>query len=316
MLSLIVPCYNEEENVFPFFDTVLKAFEKSVLEYEIIYINDGSRDNTELNLKKLWENHSNIVSVVNFSRNFGKESAILAGLKHAKGDYVTIIDADLQQRPEIVLEMVDFLNNHTEYDVVAAYQIQRIEGKVISFYKKVFNKLFNKVCDIEIHSGASDFRTFRRKVVEAILSVPEYFRFSKGIFSWVGFETYYMPYIADERNSGETKWSIWRLFKYALEGFISFSTFPLRIATYLGGGFSTVAIIYMIIVIIQKLFFSISIPGYTTIVVLILVLGGLQLMILGIIGEYLARIYIQGKNRPIYIEKECLDNEKKNMEID
>lgn len=237
MLSLIVPCYNEEENVLPFFEMVLKAFQKSVLEYEIIYINDGSRDNTELNLKKLWENHSNIVSVVNFSRNFGKESAILAGLKHAKGDYVTIIDADLQQRPEIVLEMVDFLNNHAEYDAVAAYQIKRIEGKVISFYKKIFYKLVNKVCDIEIHSGASDFRTFRRKVVNAILSVPEYFRFSKGIFSWVGFETYYMPYIADERNSGETKWSIWRLFKYALEGFISFSTFPLKIATYLGGGF-------------------------------------------------------------------------------
>ena len=202
--------------------------------------------------------------------------------------------------------MVEFLDAHEEYDVVAAYQEKRIEKKALAGVKNLFYKLINKVCDIEFYPGASDFRTFRRIVVESIISMPEYFRFSKGIFSWVGYETYFMPYVAEERNAGETKWSIRKLIKYAIEGFISFTTFPLKIATYLGGTISVISIIYMIVVIIQKLCFSIDVPGYPTIVVLILFLGGMQLMILGIIGEYLARIYIQSKNRPIYIEKEYL----------
>lgn len=305
-LSLVVPCYNEEENVFPFFNAVMKAFEKEEFDYEIIFVNDGSKDNTLKKLKEIYNDFSDRAAVINFSRNFGKEAAVLAGLKRASGDYTAIIDADLQQRPEIVATMVNFLEEHEEYDVVAAYQEKRIEGKVMSSAKKMFYALINKVCDIEFYSGASDFRTLRRKVVEALISMPEYFRFSKGLFSWVGFETYYLPYRAEERNAGESKWSVKKLIKYAVEGFISFTTFPLKIATYLGAVISLLSIMYMFIVIVQKLFFSINIPGYPTIIVLILFLGGVQLLILGIIGEYLARIYIQGKNRPIYIEKEFL----------
>lgn len=309
-LSLVVPCYNEEENVIPFFEVTSKAFEKLECGYEIIYVNDGSKDGTMRKLKEIYSAHSDRVAVINFSRNFGKEAAILAGLKRADGDYITIIDADLQQRPEIVVEMVEFLNAHSEYDVVAAYQETRIEGKMLSGVKNLFYKLINKVCDIEFYSGASDFRTFRRNVVQAIVSMPEYFRFSKGIFSWVGYETYYMPYVAEERNAGESKWSIRKLIKYAIEGFISFTTFPLKIATYLGITISMISFVYMIVVIVQKLCFSIEVPGYPTIVVLMLFLGGVQLIILGIIGEYLARIYIQSKNRPVYIEKEYLQTKK------
>lgn len=302
-VSLVVPCFNEQGNVELFFQTVVEAFEDKVDSYEIIFVNDGSSDDTLKNLLKLYEDHSESVAVINFSRNFGKEAAVLAGLKRAAGDYITIIDADLQQSPEIVVNMVNFLNKNKEYDAVAAYQEKRIEGKAISGVKNLFYRLINKVCDIEFYSGASDFRTFRRNVVEALISMPEYFRFSKGLFSWVGFNTYYMPYQARERYTGESKWSIKKLIKYALEGFIAFTTFPLKIATYLGAAISMLSIAYMIVVIIQKLFFSIDVPGYPTIIVLLLFLGGIQLLILGIIGEYLARIYIQGKNRPIYIEK-------------
>lgn len=309
-MSLVVPCYNEEENVVPFFEKTVSVFNKLLLEYEIIFINDGSIDKTQVNLKKIWENHMEFVSVISFSRNFGKESAILAGLRHADGDYISIIDVDLQQQPELIVDMVRFLDKHEEFDIVAAYQEKRIEGKLISYCKEKFYRLMNRMCEIEIRAGASDFRTFRKNVVDAIVSMPEYYRFSKGIFSWVGFETYYMPYVAEQRNAGESKWTMKRLIQYAVEGFISFTTFPLKIATYVGGGISAIAIIYMFIVIAQKMFFSIDVPGYTTIVVLILFLGGMQLMILGVIGEYLARVYIQGKNRPLYIEKEYLKSKK------
>lgn len=316
-LTLVVPCFNEGENIIPFFSAVETAFMDVVCEYEVIFVNDGSKDTTKQKLMKLYKQHMNKVSVINFSRNFGKEAAVLAGLKRSTGDYVSIIDADLQQNPKIVVEMIKFLENHQEYDVVAAYQEYRIEGKIISGVKNIFYKMINKVSDIEFYPGASDFRTFRRTVVEAILSLPEYFRFSKGIFSWVGFDTYYMPYVAEQRNAGKTKWSLRKLIKYAIEGFLSFTTFPLKLATYLGIFFSMLSILYMIIVIIQKIFFSVDIPGYPTIVVLILLLGGIQLVILGIIGEYLARDYIQGKNRPIYIEKEYwkCQNEKNNEEV-
>lgn len=304
-LTLVIPCFNEEDNVVPFFEATEKAFEKLPCdEYELIFVNDGSKDNTKMKLKQLYLQHKDKVSVINFSRNFGKEGAILAGLKRSSGDYVAVIDADLQQRPEIVVDMVSYLEAHEEYDAVAAYQERRIEGKAMSGIKKLFYKMINKVCDIEFYFGASDFRTFRRSVVEAILSLPEYFRFSKGIFSWVGFDTYYMPYVAEERNAGVSKWSFGKLLRYAWEGFLSFTTFPLKLATYLGTFFSVLSLLYMVVVVIQKIFFSVDLPGYPTIVVLILLLGGIQLIILGIIGEYLARDYMQGKNRPIYIEKE------------
>ena len=305
-VSLVVPCYNEEHNVRPFFDVAVQAFLNTGINYELIYVNDGSKDGTYAELKKIFAEHSDKVSLINLSRNFGKEAAILAGLKRASGDYISLIDADLQQRPEIVVDMVRYLEEHEEYDVVAAYQEHRIEGKLMSGAKKMFYTLINKVCDIEFYSGASDFRTFRRTVAEAIISLPEYYRFSKGIFSWVGFNTHYLPYVAEERNSGVTKWSVKKLIKYAIEGFISFTTFPLRFATYLGIIVSLCAVLYMCFVIVKTLAFGETVQGYPTIVTLVLFLSGVQLLILGILGEYLARIYVQGKNRPVYIEKEYL----------
>lgn len=310
-VTLVVPCYNEENNVALFYEVAEAAFQNKNFGYDIVFVNDGSRDNTYAELKKLFKAHPDQVSVVNLSRNFGKEAAILAGLKRATGDYIALVDADLQQRPEIVVDMVTYLEGHEEYDVVAAYQEHRIEGKLMSGAKKMFYTLINKVCDIEFYAGASDFRTFRRTVAEALINMPEYHRFSKGLFSWIGFNTHYLPYVAEERNSGETKWSVKKLIKYALEGFISFTTFPLRFATYLGMLVSVCAVGYMFFVIVKTLAFGETVPGYPTIVTLILFLSGVQLLILGIVGEYLARIYVQGKNRPVYIEKEYLHTGEK-----
>lgn len=320
-LSLIIPCYNEQDNIFPFFEETVTAFQKmpkTITSFELLFINDGSTDLTSQKLKELHGLYSSVVSVVEFSRNFGKEAAMLAGLRHAKGDFITIIDADLQQRGETVVEMVEYLLENEDCDMVAAYQSERNEGKFIAFMKKCFYKCINKASDVDFFQGASDFRTFRKRVADAILSLPEYYRFSKGIFSWIGFNTYYMPYIAERRRSGESKWSFFKFFKYAIDGIIAFTTLPLKIATGLGVITFLASILYMIVVIIQKLFFGVDVPGYATIVVLILFLGGLQLLILGIVGEYLARAYIQGKNRPIYIEKEVLKAKEKSFvkEID
>lgn len=308
-LSLVVPCYNEEKSVKDFFNVCVNAFKDKIESYEIVFVNDGSKDNTWKELSALKSEQNCKLKLVNLSRNFGKEAAMYAGLKKADGDYVTIIDADLQQRPEVVLEMVDFLDNNEDFDCVAAYQKERNEGKVTSFLKKCFYKFINKVCEIDFYPGASDFRTFRHSMVDAILEITEYHRFSKGIFSWVGFNTYYIPYKAEERNAGTTSWSLKKLFKYALEGIIAFTVFPLKLSAIVGSFFAGCSLIYMLVVIVQKLFFGIDVPGYTTIVVLILLIGGVQLISLGVIGEYISRIYIQGKNRPIYIIKEYVDGE-------
>lgn len=309
-LSVVIPCFNEELNVGPLQEACVKAFEGKVESYELIFVNDGSRDGTWKALKALYERHLCPVKLVNLSRNFGKESAMYAGLQKACGDYVTLLDADLQQSPDIVMEMVEFLDNNPDFDSVAAYQETRSEGKFTSWCKKTFYRLMDKICDINLHENASDFRTFRRSVADAILEVKECYRFSKGIFSWVGFNTHYIPYVAQERHAGTTNWSFWKLLKYALDGIISYTTFPLKIATGIGAVMSTLSLIYMVVVVIQKLFFGIAFPGYATIVVSILLIGGLQMIMLGIIGEYIARIYIQGKHRPIYIAKEYVSYEQ------
>ena len=303
----------------PFFKETVNAFQempKAISSFEMIFVNDGSGDNTSKNLKELYKSYSSVVSVIEFSRNFGKEAAMLAGLRHAKGDFVTIIDADLQQRPEIVVKMVEHLLENEDCDMVAAFQEERIEGKFMSFMKKSFYKCINIASDTEFFQGASDFRTFRKRVAEAILSLPEYYRFSKGIFSWIGFNTYFMPYVAEERFSGTTKWSFFKSLKYAMEGIIAFTTLPLKLATGVGIFTFMASILYMFIVIIQKLFFGVDVPGYATIVVLILFLGGVQLLLIGVVGEYLARTYIQGKNRPVYIEKEVLKAKAKSFDED
>lgn len=307
-LSLIIPCYNEEENVKPLFDTVRDTLDSHVESYELIFINDGSTDKTMENLKKIASDTELPVKIISFSRNFGKEAGIYAGLKEAEGDYISLIDADLQQNPKFVLKMVQMLDEHPEYDCVAAYQKERHESRTNIFFKNTFYKMMNKISDTDFVNGASDFRTFRKCVANAILSMPEYHRFSKGIFTWVGFNTYYMPYDADARLTGTSKWSFWKLFKYAIEGIVAFTTVPLKISSFVGSFSAVASIIYLIIVIIQKLAFGITVPGYATIVVLILLLGGLQLAALGIMGEYLARTYVQTKQRPICVIKEVVNN--------
>lgn len=306
-LSLVVPCYNEEGNVEKFFSEVKRVFDGKVNDYEFVFVNDGSKDKTLVNLKKLYnEQKDSHIQVLSFSRNFGKESAIYAGLNHAKGDMVCLIDADLQQRPEVVLEMLDVMNSNEDLDCVTAYQDERKESKFMTSLKSMFYKIINGIAEVRFVNGASDFRLMKRAMVDAILEMTEYHRFSKGIFSWVGFNTEYIPYTVEERESGESKWGFRKLLKYAFEGIVSFTTFPLKLSAYVGFLSSIVSIIYLIVVVVQKLAFGIDVPGYATIVVLVLLLGGLQLFSLGILGEYLSKIYVQVKNRPVYILKEHL----------
>ena len=309
-LSLVVPCYNEAESVAAFQDAAIQTFQDCSYDFEIVYVDDGSTDATLHELRKLHKAQRCPVKVVSFSRNFGKEAGIYAGLQHASGEYICFIDADLQQRPEIARDMVRILDEQPEYDIVAAYQDRRGESKILSFFKKCFYSLINKLSDVNLKSDASDFRTIRRSVAESILSLGEYHRFSKGIFAWVGYNTCFIPYIACERAAGTSKWNFRKLFNYAVEGIIGYSTRPLRIATFLGGISAFAAIVYLIIVILQKLITGIDIPGYATIVVLVLFLGSMQLFCIGIIGEYVGRTFEQSKDRPIYIAKEILDIEK------
>jgi glycosyltransferase involved in cell wall biosynthesis len=306
-LSLVVPCYNEAENVSAFQDAVIGAFEGCGYDYEIIFVNDGSRDATLHNLKKLHAAHKCPVKIISFSRNFGKEAGLYAGLQHASGDYLCLIDADLQQRPEIARDMVKILEEKPELDVVAAYQDRRGESKVLSFFKKSFYTLINKLSKVQLQPDASDFRCFRRGVADSILGLTEYHRFSKGIFAWVGYSTEFIPYTACERHAGSTKWNFWKLLNYAIEGIIGFSTAPLRLATIIGGVTGVAAALYLIVVVLQKLIWGIAVPGYATIIVLILLLGGIQLFCIGIIGEYVGRIFEQSKDRPVYITKEIIE---------
>ena len=308
-LSLVVPCYNEAENVKPFQEAVISAFEGCGYTYEIVYIDDGSKDATLHNLKKLHSAQKCPTKVVSLSRNFGKESGIYAGLQHARGEYICIIDGDLQQRPEIVRQMVSILEEKKEYDVVAAYQDGRKENRLISFLKKGFYRIINRLASVNLKHDASDFRTMRRSVAESILALGEYHRFSKGIFAWVGYETYFIPYQVCDRNAGKSKWGFRKLMNYAIDGMIGYTTKPLKMATFLGVMTAFASLAYLIVVVLQKLIAGIAIPGYATIIVLILFLGGMQLLCIGLIGEYVGRIFEQSKERPIYIAKEILDYE-------
>ncbi len=303
-LSLVVPCYNEAESVRLFQEAVIQAFQGCGYDYEIVFVDDGSRDATWFQLKKLHAAQSCPVKIVSFSRNFGKEAAIYAGMEQSCGDYVCLIDADLQQRPEIVRDMVQILEDDPDTDVVAAYQDRRGEGAVLRFFKKNFYRTINALSTVKLHADASDFRTFRRSVCEDLLSLTEAHRFSKGIFAWVGYETKFIPYTACERVAGATKWSFRKLLNYAIDGIIGFSTAPLRLATYLGGLTALAAFIYLVVVVCQKFFVGIDVPGYATIIVLTLALGAMQLLCIGIIGEYVGRTFEQSKHRPVYIAKE------------
>ena len=309
-ISLVVPCYNEEKNISLFIKECEKAFSKSKYNFEIIFINDGSKDNTINELKKLLDYKKFEIKIINFSRNFGKEAGMYAGLKNSTGDYVAIIDADLQQKPCLINRMVEELEKNKDYDCACYYQEERIEGKVISFFKKQFYKIISKLTEINFVNGASDFRMFRRYVVDSILSLKESNRFSKGIFSWVGFNTLYIPYVPDKRINGVSNYNFKSLLKYAFSGIISFSLVPLKFATYIGITTIIVSFIYYIVIFFRRMFWSIAIPKFSVLIMTLIFIGGLILFSLGIIGEYIARIYVEVKDRPIYIAKEILTNKK------
>ena len=312
-LSFVVPCYNEAESVALFQEAVIQAFNGCGYDYEIIFVNDGSTDATMHNLRKLHALQKCPVTVIDFSRNFGKEAGLYAGMQHARGEYISFIDADLQQRPEIVRNMVCMLDENPECDVIAAYQDRRHEGKVLSFLKRTFYALINRLSSVKLQPDASDFRTFRRSVAESIVALNEYHRFSKGIFAWVGYQTTFIPYTACERVTGTTKWNFRKLLNYAIDGIIGYSTAPLRFSVYLGCVTAVSACIYLVIVILEKLIKGIDIPGYATIIVLILLLGSMQLFCIGIIGEYVGKIFEQSKSRPIYIAKEILTSTEEEL---
>ncbi len=309
-LSLIIPCYNEEKNIEPFMKCCIETFGNNK-NIEYIFINDGSKDNTFSEITKIIEkyNTENILGI-NFSRNFGKEAAMLAGLKKSKGTYTALIDADLQQHPKYVKKMLEYIEKHDEYDCITCYQEKRKEKKLIIWLKERFYSLINKISEVPFYKNASDFRLFNRKVLNSILEMEEYYRFSKGIFSYVGFNTYYMPYEVNERLYGTSSWSLFGLFKYAFNGIVGFSVAPLKLATILGLITMLFSLIYLIIVIIKKIVVGIAISGYPTIICLILIFGGLQMFLLGIIGEYLGRVYVELKRRPVYIIKDEVSRKK------
>ena len=311
-LSLVIPCYNEEKNIEPFMECCIETFGNNK-NIEYIFINDGSKDNTFSEIKKIIEkyNTENIFGI-NFSRNFGKEAAILAGLKKSKGTYTALIDADLQQHPKYIKKMLEYIEEHNEYDCITCYQEKRKEKKLIIWLKERFYSLINKISEVPFYKNASDFRLFNRKVLNSILEMEEYYRFSKGIFSYVGFNTYYMPYVVNERLYGTSSWSLFGLFKYAFNGIVGFSVAPLKLATILGLITMLFSLIYLIIVIIKKIVVGIAISGYPTMICLILIFGGLQMFLLGIIGEYLGRVYVELKKRPIYIIKDEVSSGKEN----
>lgn len=309
--SFICPCYNEEKNIKPFAKAVLDTFANTD-EYELVFINDGSADNTIGELKKLKKESCQNIKIINFSRNFGKEAAMYAGLEHCCGEYITIIDTDLQQNPEIVKKMINILENDESVDSVCACQENRHENAFFKFCKKSFYKFADKYTDTHFVDGASDFRTFRKSVKDAILSMGEYYRFSKGIFSWVGFNTKYIPYTAESRKNGKSSFNFSKLLKYGIDGIIAFSTVPLKISGYVGGATIFLSVIYIIITLIRKFVSNIEVDGFTQLVILISFLGGIQLFTTGIMGEYLAKNYIETKKRPIYIAREVIEYDEKN----
>lgn len=309
-LSVVVPCYNEEKNVAPFYNKTVEILAEYMPSTELIFVNDGSKDNTFLELKKLAETSDYNIKVINFSRNFGKEAALLAGLRNSIGEYTAIIDADLQQNPKYIIEMLNIIKENPEYDGVAAYQKERKEGTVLTFFKSCFYKLINSITEVEFVKSASDFRVLSRKMVDAIIALPERCRFSKGIFSWIGFNVYYMPYEVEERFTGTSKWSFWKLTAYAINGIVAFSDKPLIISSLLGLVFFTIAILMMFGVVIKTILFGDPVAGYPTLASLILLSAGVQLLCIGIIGQYLAKIYTESKERPVYIVGELIDNKK------
>lgn len=307
LLSVVVPCYNEEENVPYFYEELLKQekiLKEHQVEIEIIYIDDGSKDHTVAEVKRLHEKDER-VHLVSFSRNFGKEAGIYAGLQKAKGDYVVMMDADLQDPPSLLPEMLDYIEQG--YDSVATRRVSRKgEPPVRSFFARMFYRLMGRISKTEIVDGARDYRLMTRQVVDAILSMGEYNRFTKGIFGWVGYETKWLEYQNVERVKGETKWSFWKLLVYSFDGIMAFSTLPLAIASIFGMLFCLFAFLLIIFIIIRTMVFGDPVSGWPSLVCIISLVSGVQLFCLGIVGQYMSKMYMEVKNRPIYLVKEEL----------
>ena len=305
LLSVIVPCYNEEETVADFYTELMKNepfFREKDMEVELLYINDGSRDNTVAEIKKLHEKDKR-VHMVSFSRNFGKEAAMYAGLQKSRGDYVVIMDVDLQDPPSLLPEMIGYLEEG--YDSVATRRVSRKgEPPIRSFFARMFYRLMKKISKTEMMDGARDYRLMTRQMVDAILSMPEYNRFTKGIFGWVGFQTKWLEYENVERVKGETKWNFWKLFLYSLDGITAFSTVPLMFASLMGVLFCLLAFGLIIFTIVRKLIFGDPVSGWPSLVCIISLVSGVQLFCLGIVGQYLSKTYMEVKKRPIYLVKE------------
>lgn len=308
MISVIVPCFNEEETIHYFYQAMEKVRIKMNEEFEYIFVNDGSKDST-LSILRSLSVQDRSVRYLSFSRNFGKEAALFAGLEAANGQLVTVMDADLQDPPEMLMEMKQMLDDNSDLDCVGTRRVSRDgEPLIRSFFATLFYKLMNKISQVEIVDGARDFRLMRRHMVDAILSVSEYNRFSKGLFAWVGFKTEYLPYKNVERVAGETSWSLWKLLSYSIEGIINFSDTPLNIASYTGFFTFLLSLVLMVFVVIKTLVFGDPTIGWPSTICIILFLGGLQLMTIGILGKYLAKIFLETKKRPIYIVKERSSN--------
>lgn len=308
VISIIIPCYNEEDSIPLIYNELKKVSNNMKYDFEFIFVNDGSIDNSLSVLKKLSAKDKQ-VKYIHFSRNFGKEAAMYAGLSNSKGDYITIMDADLQDPPSLLPEMLRLIKEE-KYDSVGTRRVSRKgEPKIRSFFARKFYKIINKLSKIEMVDGARDYRLMTRQMVNSILELKEYNRYSKGLFSFVGFNTYWLEYENVERVAGETKWSFWGLVKYAIEGIVAFSTLPLSIASLMGFIFCFVSFILIIIIIIKTLMFGDPTSGWPSLVCIIFFVSGIQLFCLGIIGKYLSKTYLETKNRPIYIIKECNIND-------
>lgn len=309
-ISIIVPCYNEEEALPIFYEEITKVMKDIKVKYELIFVNDGSKDQT-LDIMRDLSNKDKVVRYISFSRNFGKEAAMMAGLEYSTGDYVTIMDVDLQDPPFLVKEMYNILET-TDYDCVGSRRVTRKGEPIIrSFFARCYYKLINKISKTEIVDGARDFRMMTRQMVDSILELKEYNRYSKGIFSWVGYKTKWLEYENRERSAGTTKWSFWKLFLYSIQSIVNFSTVPLVISAIIGLLFCFISFVLIIVIIIKTLMFGDPVAGWPSMVCIIFFVSGIQLFSLGIIGEYLANTYLEIKNRPIYIVKET-ENDKVN----
>ncbi len=312
-ITVIVPCYNEEQAIHYFYEEMERiAAQMPENTFEYVFVDDGSRDGTLRCMRELRKKDQR-VKYVSFSRNFGKEAAIYAGLTHATGDYVAIMDADLQDPPSLLPEMYRAVTKEG-YDSAATRRVTRKgEPPIRSFFARCFYRMMNRISDVELMDGARDYRLMSRQYVDALLSLQEYNRFSKGLFGWVGFRTKWIEFENVERIAGETKWSFWKLFKYSLDGIVAFSSTPLYISSVLGAGMCGVAVLAILFIIIRQLLFGGSAYGWPSMACIVILIGGLQLLCIGILGLYLSKAYLEVKNRPVFIAKETATDEEEGV---